>query len=124
MNEGLVLTAASVIAGIGNLATHYPKITGNRATLRPGREQAVMILVILLAVAGFLLQPGLAGYLLGGIALVPALLFLLATATSGLPVQKLAVEVGAPAPDFSAVDAQGRAFRLSELRGAPVLLKF
>ena len=124
MTEGLVLTAASLVATAGNLAVHYPKITGNRASLRPRREQAVMILAVLLAAAGFSLGPGIIGYLLGGLALVPALLFLLGTLTSGLPAQRPAVAVGDIAPDFALLDAQGREFRLSALRGAPVLLKF
>jgi peroxiredoxin len=124
MNSGTILTALAFVTVAANLATHYPKITGNRAALRPRREQLVMVLAVGLAGAGFLLQPGIAGYALGGIALVPALLFLLATSTSGLPSRKLAVAVGQPAPDFSLTDADGRPFRLSELRGAPVLMKF
>jgi peroxiredoxin len=124
MNSGTILSALAFVTVAANLATHYPKITGNRAALRPRREQLLMLLAVVLAGAGFLLQPGIAGYALGGIALVPALLFLLATSTSGLPDQKLAVAVGQPAPDFAVTDADGRPFRLSELAGSPVLLKF
>jgi peroxiredoxin len=124
MNSGTILSALAFVTVAANLATHYPKITGNRAALRPRREQLLMVLAVVLAGAGFLLQPGIAGYALGGIALVPALLFLLATSTSGLPDQKLAVAVGQPAPDFAVTDADGRPFRLSELAGSPVLLKF
>jgi peroxiredoxin len=124
MNSGTILSALAFVTVAANLATHYPKITGNRASLRPRREQLLMVLAVALAGAGFLLRPGIAGYALGGIALVPALLFLLATSTSGLPDQKLAVAVGQPAPDFAVTDADGRPFRLSELAGSPVLLKF
>jgi peroxiredoxin len=124
MNPGNILAALAFVTVAANLATHYPKITGNRAPLRPRREQLVMIGALALVLAGLAAGPGIAGYALGGIAAVPALLFLLATATSGLPNQQLAVAVGAPAPDFSLGDAEGRPFRLSELRGAPVLLKF
>jgi peroxiredoxin len=126
MNSGTILTALAFVTVAANLATHYPKITGNRAALRPRREQLLMVLAVLLAGAGVLLQPGIAGYALGAIAVVPALLFLLATSTSGLPRQTLAVAVavGQPAPDFSLTDADGLPFRLSELRGMPVLLKF
>ena len=77
-----------------------------------------------LALAGFFLHPGIAGYVLGGLAAIPATLFLLATATSGLSDQKLAVTVGAIAPDFVATDADGQEFKLSEHAGSPVLLKF
>jgi peroxiredoxin len=124
MNEGLALAAASLLAVIGNLATHYPKIKNNHAPLRPRREQAVMALALLLAICGFLLQPGIAGYLLGGVAGILAFMFLLATATSGLPQRKPDVSVGTTAPDFVATDANGREFQLSDLHGQPVLMKF
>jgi peroxiredoxin len=124
MNEGLALTAASLLAAVGNLATHYPKIKSNHAPLRPRREQAMMLLALLLAGSGFALQPGIVGYLLGGVAAILAALFLVATATSDLPKKKLAVSVGAMAPDFAATDAAGREFRLSDQRSGPVLLKF
>jgi peroxiredoxin len=124
MYEGLALTAASVLAVIGNLATHYAKIKSNRAPLRPRREQGVMLVALLLAGGGFALQPGIVGYLLGGVAAILAAMFLVATATSDLPKKKLAVSVGSIAPDFTATDASGRQFRLSDLRGRPLLLKF
>lgn len=124
MNEGLALTVASMLAVVGNLATHYPKIKSNRAPLRPWREQALMLAAVLLAGGGFVLQPGIVGYLLGGVATVLAAMFLVATATSDLPKKKFAVSVGAIAPDFSATDATGGKFGLSDLRGRPVLLKF
>jgi len=124
MNSGTILTALSLVTTAGNLATYYPKMTRNRAALRPRREQALMILALALAVAGFVVGPGIPGYVIGGIAIVPALLFLFGTFTSGLPSQTPAVVVGTAAPDFSLVDADGRPFRLSELAGSPVLLKF
>src|SRR5262249_54643320 len=116
MYEGLALTAASLLTAAGNLATHYPRIKSNHAPLRPRREQAVMVLTLLLAGGGFL-QPGIAGYLLGGAAILLALFVLLGTATSCLPEKKPAVTVGAIAPDFTATDADGHEFRLSDLRG-------
>jgi peroxiredoxin len=124
MNAGIGLTILALVTTAGNLATYHPKMTSNRATLKPRREQALMALALVLTVAGFALHPGIAGYVLGGIAIVPAFLFLLATATSGLPNQRLAVVVGNVAPDFTATDADGKDFRLSELRGSAVLLKF
>ena len=57
MNEGLAITAVSLLLAFGNLATHYPKIKSNHAPLRPRREQAIMVLALLLAGVGFLLQP-------------------------------------------------------------------
>src|SRR5262249_12783617 len=124
MTTGTILTALAFVTAAANLAAYHPKMTGNQATLRPRREQALMVLALALAGAGFLLGPGVVGYVIGGVAIVPAALFLLATATSGLPNQTLAVAVGDAAPDFSLVDAAGQPFRLSELAGSPVLLKF
>jgi peroxiredoxin len=124
LNTGLMLTAASFAAVIGNLVVYHPKMMSNRATLRPRLEQAVMLLALVLAAAGFFLSPGIVGYTLGAVALVPAALFLLATSTSGLPAKNLAVTVGEPAPDFTSVNAEGRRFQLSDLRGSPVLVKF
>ena len=124
MNPGLALTSLSIVAAFGNIAFYYPKMMGNRVALRPRLEQSVMILALLLAGAGFFLQPGILGYVLGGIAIVPAGLFLFATAKSGLDYQQPAMAVGEMAPDFSATKADGTELRLSDLRGSPVLLKF
>ena len=68
-------------------------------------------------------HPGIVGYSLGALAIIPAALFLLGTFTSGLPPQRPSVAVDDLAPDFTALDADGREFRLSELRGSAVLLK-
>ncbi len=100
MNSGTILAVLSLATAVGNLASYYPKMTSNRATLRPRREQALMALVLLLAVGAFFLHPGIIGYILGAIAIVPASLFLLGTFTSGLPHQQPAVAVDALAPDF------------------------
>ena len=124
MSLGLVLAVLSFLATVANLAFHYPKIKANRASLRPRREQAVMAVALLLAAVGFFFDPGVVGYVLGGIAAFLASLFLFATFKSGLPYQPAAVAVGALAPDFTARDADGREFRLFDRRGSPVLLKF
>lgn len=124
MTPGLPLAGLALLTSVGTVATYYPKMQKNHAALRPRREQSLMLLAILLAVAGFLSQPGILGAVLGGLALLPAGLFLLGTNTSGLPSLQPAVQVGALAPDFVAFDADGRPFHLSELRGSPVLLKF
>lgn len=124
MTPGLILAGLSLVTGAGTIATYSPKMRRNQATLRPRREQVLMVLTLLLAISGFFQHPGIVGYVIGALAIVPAALFLLGTSTSSLPALQPAVSVGAIAPDFSAVDADGRAFRLSDLRGSPVLLKF
>ena len=124
MTTGLILAGLSLVTGAGTIATYSPKMRRNQATLRPRREQVLMVLTLLLAISAFFQHPGIVGYVIGVVAIVPAALFLLGTSTSGLPRLQPAASVGAIAPDFSAVDADGRAFRLSDLRGSPVLLKF
>jgi len=124
MTTGLILAGLSLVTGAGTIASYYPKMHSNQATLRPRRQQALMVLTLLLATTAFFLQPGIVGYVLSVLAIVPAALFLLGTSTSGLPSLPPAVSVGALAPDFSAIDADGMAFRLSDLHGSPVLLKF
>jgi peroxiredoxin len=124
MTTGLILACLSLATAAGTIATYAPKMRRNQATLRPRREQALMVLTLLLAIGSFFQHPGIVGYVIGAIAIVPAALFLLGTNTSALPRMLPAVSVGALAPDFSAVNADGKAFRLSELRGSPVLLKF
>ncbi|SDA57931.1 peroxiredoxin family protein [Mesorhizobium qingshengii] len=124
MTIGLILASLSLATGAGTIASYYPKMQSNQATLLPRRQQALMVLALLLAISAFFLQPGIVGYVLGALAIVPAALFLLGTSTSGLPSLQPAVSVGALAPDFSAIDAEGMPFHLSNLRGEPVLIKF
>lgn len=124
MNPGTILAALALATAGGTLAFYYPQMAGNHATLRPRREQALMALALVLGGTAFSVHPGLIGYVLGAVAVVPASLFLLGTFLSGLPDQHLAAVVDAPAPDFSALDADGARFRLSQLHGSAVLLKF
>jgi len=58
MNSGAALTALSLMA-----AWYHAKMTGNRAALRPRPEQALMVLALVLAFAGFS-HPGVAGFIL------------------------------------------------------------
>jgi hypothetical protein len=124
MTPGTLLALAALLVVAGTLAWYYPKIQNVTAPLRPWREQTLMGLALLLAGGATFLHPGVFGYLTGGLAVLLAGLFLLLTFTSGLPDQPPPFAVGDVAPDFSAYDAEGRAFRLSQLRGSPVLLKF
>src|SRR5262249_13162890 len=117
MNTSLILTATAAVLVIANLATHYPKITGNRASLRPRREQALMLVALVLAAMGLSLGPGILGYVLGPLAIIPACLFIFATLKSGLAYQQPAVAAGDTAVDFNATDADGQPFQLSALRG-------
>src|SRR5260370_34655226 len=91
MNSGTILAVLSLATAAGNLASHYPKIKANQAILRPRREQAVMVLAVLLAVAGLVLHPGIVGYVIGGPALLLALFFLFADKSSDLNPQQPAL---------------------------------
>jgi hypothetical protein len=124
MTLGTALALAALVVVAGTLAWYYPKILNVTAPLWPWREQDLMVLALLVVAGAVFLQPGVIGYVSGAVAALPAGLFLLLTLTSGLPNRPPAVAVGEPAPDFRAVDAAGNEFRLSGLRGSPVLLKF
>ena len=124
MTPGTLLALAALLVVSGTLAWYYPKIKNVTAPLRPWREQTLMGLALVLAGSAVWLHPGLIAYVSGGIAVLLAGLFLLLTFTSGLPNQPPLVAVGELAPDFGALDADGNEFRLSQLRGSPVLLKF
>ena len=124
MTPGLALASFSLLATVGNLAVYYPKMTGNRAALRPRLEQGVMALAVALALTAIVLRPGAIGITIAVLAIIPSSLFLLATFTSGLPNQPSTVSVGEVAPEFRATDSHGRQLHLSNFRGRPVLLKF
>jgi peroxiredoxin len=124
MTAGLILNALAFAAAGGNIALHYPKITGNRAALKPRREQAVMVLALLLVATALFFQPGAVGVALGVLAIIPAGLFLLGSTKSWLYDQRPAVAIGDLAPDFTVTDSLGQPVRLASFRGAPVLLKF
>jgi hypothetical protein len=124
MTRGTLLAVSALVAVVSNLAWYQRKVTTVTAPLRPWREQAIMGLAIFLAGSAFSMRPGVIGYVSGGIAVLLAPLFVLLTFTSGLPQQRPGVVVGGFAPDFCASDADGKEFRLSNLRGSPVLLKF
>ncbi len=124
MTRGALLAVSALVVVISNLAWYQRKVTTVTAPLRAWREQAIMGLVMFLAGSAFFLHPGVIGSVGGGIAVFLASLFVVLTFTSGLPQQRPAVVVGDFAPDFRASDGDGKEFRLSNLRGSPVLLKF
>jgi hypothetical protein len=124
MTPGTILALAALAVAVGTLAWYYPKIVNVTAPLWPWREQVLMALVLVLFGTAAFLHPGVIGYAAGGLGVLLAGLFLLLTLTSGMPQRPLAVAVGEPAPDFRAFDADGNEFRLSQLLGSPVLLKF
>jgi hypothetical protein len=124
MTVGTILALAALLTVVGTLAWYYPKMMNVSAPLRPWREQALMAAALLMAGSAGFLHAGIFGYISASLAAVLATLFLLVTLTSGMPDQHVAVSVGSRAPDFRAFDAHGNSFRLSDLRGSPVLVKF
>jgi len=124
MTPGTALALAGLLVTSGTLAWYYPKIKNVTAPLKPWREQALMGLALLLGGGAVFLHPSVIGFISSGLSILLAGLFLLATLTSSLPDQPPAVAVGELAPDFHAFNADGNEFHLSQLRGAPVLLKF
>jgi len=114
----LALTSFVLIAG----AVIWTNISGR--PLPPGVERDVAFAATLFAGVALVSHPGAIGYGIAGIAFVLGGFFSFLTFMSGLPAQQAAVSVGRPAPDFRSLDADGREFRLSELSGSRVLLKF
>ncbi len=124
MGFGTPLAAlAMIVTGIALLA-YVAKMRKNRSELRPSSEQLAAGAAILMDTAAFFLQPGILGALVAVIAIVPAALFLVAMHTTREPSQPPNMHIGELAPDFSGVRADGTPFRLSALRGRPVLVKF
>jgi peroxiredoxin len=120
MNIGTTLALASFFLVAGAFA--WTKTTGR--PLPPAVERGVAFTGTLLGAAALLSHPGAIGYVIGGIGLVIGGFFSFLTFVSGLPDQRAAVAVGGKAPDFHSFDSDGRAFRLSQLSGSRVLLKF
>lgn len=120
MNLGLTLALTSLFLVAG--AAIWTDISGR--PLAPGMERGVAFAGTLLAGTALASHPGAIGYGIAGIAFVLGGFFSFLTFMSRLPEQQAAVAVGYPAPDFRSLDSDGREFRLSELSGSRMLLKF
>ena len=120
MNIGLALALTSLFLVAGAFA--WTKATGR--PLPPGAERGVAFAGAILGAVALVSHPGAAGYVIAGIGLVLGGFFSFLTFVSGLPAQQAAVAVGSRAPDFRSFDSDGREFRLSDLSGSRVLLKF
>lgn len=120
MNFGLAFALASIVLMAG--AVVWTNISGR--PLPPGAERGVAFAGVLLSGTALLSHPGAIGYGIAGVALAASGFFFFLTFMSGLPEQRAAVAVGSKAPDFRSFDSDGREFRLSDLSGSRVLLKF
>lgn len=120
MNLGMTLAVLSLVLIAGAVA--WTNISGR--PVPPTMERGVALAATVLAGLALLSQPGMSGYVIGGAAFALGGFFFFLTFMSGLPDQQAAVSVGRTAPDFRSLDADGREFRLSELAGSRVLLKF
>ena len=121
---GLLLALGAASAMTGALALWFRWIQQLALEGRRRIAYAILACALALAVASFAVGVGLAGGLLAGATLVVGALWIALGALAGQSRQAPAVTVGAPAPDFTAPDHEGQPFRLSSLRGRPVLLKF
>jgi peroxiredoxin len=124
MNTALLLSILSLGSTAIAIARYRPKMKRNIGPLHPRFEQLMMIVAIGFALATFVSGPHVAAVVIAILAALPALLFLVATETSGLPAIQPALATGTRAPDFAALDSSGREVRLSDRRGSPLLLKF
>jgi hypothetical protein len=121
---GWVLGVTALGVAAANLVVYRRKMEALRVPLRPRGPQALMAAAGAAGVLALGLAPGVLGGLAAVTTLLLAVLFLLLTATSGLPQPGRVLAVGRPAPEFAGLDADGHEFRLSERRGSRVLLKF
>jgi cytochrome oxidase Cu insertion factor (SCO1/SenC/PrrC family) len=119
---GLALVALALM--VGGWATWWRRIQRVDVPLRPWAHYAVMAASLLLALAALSAGTGLAAGAAALVALLGSGMFLGLHLISRMPDRPTTVRVGDAAPDFTDLDAEGAPFRLSELRGRPVLLKF
>ena len=120
MNIGLAFAVTSLVLVASAFA--WTKTSGR--PLPPDAERGVAFAGTLLGAVALVSHPGAMGYVIAGIGLALGGFFSFLTFVSGLPDQQAAVAVGSRAPDFRAFDSDGGEFRLSELSGSRVLLKF
>jgi peroxiredoxin len=124
MNTALLLSILSLGSTAIAIARYRPKMKRNIGPLHPRFEQSMMVAAIGFALATFVSGPHVAAIIIAIMGALPALLFLVATETSGLPAILPALAMGTRAPDFAALDSSGGEVRLSDLRGSPLLVKF
>jgi hypothetical protein len=121
--SGIVFILVALGIVVGTTATFWLQVRALRVP-RPVGYLVVMVLGILLALMGFVKEPGLPGGLAASFTILAASFFLFASLRSSLPAKRTSAGVGQPAPDFTARDGDGQNFTLSSLKGRTVLLKF
>ena len=124
MNMTFVLSLGAAVAAVSAIAIYRPKMRRNAAPLHPRLEQSLMVAALSLAIAALIVGPTMGSATISILAMLPASLFLLGTTNSRLPSLAPDLRVGRNAPDFTVFDATGEPFRVSDLKGTPVLLKF
>jgi len=122
--SGYVFILVALGLVVGTVAAYVPQVKALRVPLRPVGYQVAMVLGILLALIGFVKEPGLLSGMAASLAILAGGSFLFITLTSGLPEKLPSAGVGQSAPDFTARDSDGKNFTLSSLEGSTVLLKF
>ena len=120
MNTGLTLAVLSLLIMTG--AVTWTNVSGR--PLPAAAERWVAFAGVVLSGVALLTHPGAVGYAIAGVAFAASGFFFFLTFMSGLPDQRAAVAVGSRAPEFRALDSDGREFRLSALAGSRILLKF
>ncbi len=120
MNFGLLLALSSFSLILAAVAW----TNGVHRPMPPGVERAIAFIGVATAAGAFAFDPGALGKAIAGIALAASAFLSLLTFASGLPRQRAALCVGRRAPDFHGRDADGNDFRLADLAGSRVVLKF
>jgi 4-hydroxybenzoate polyprenyltransferase len=118
------LALLSLVLMVGGWATWWRRIQRVDVPLRPWAHFAVMSVSLLAGLAALGAGPGATGVVAALLGLSGSGMFLGLHTISRMPDRPAAARVGDAAPDFTALDAEGESFRLSALRGRPVLFKF
>ena len=84
----------------------------------------IAFVALALGIAAFTQGPGIVGGVIAGASALAGSFFLILGALAPQSRQQSAVAVGAPLPDFTAPDENGKPFSIESLHGRPVLIKF
>jgi hypothetical protein len=122
--SGLALASAAVALVATALARWFHLLNTVGLAGRRAPLFAAIGAGIALGIAALTREPGWIGGGLAAVAIAVGLVWIALGLVAPQSRQQPTIRVGGPLPDFEAPDHEGRIFRLSSLRGQPILLKF
>lgn len=120
----LPLAAVGTLLVMGSTLWYF--LTINREKVPVGVAPYVSALVVCgtASVAGFALGPGVATGALFALSALTSAGMLFLVSQRKLPDGELIARVGAPMPDFTAIDGHGQPFDLQSMKGRRLMVKF